>query len=171
MRKGWLWGFVLLLSVGFVSSASLSELLNELNQLDIFLFVIFIVAFSLLFFALNKVFKKQNTAISGIIAVAVAFLITFGISKSGFDLEYSLLNIGISSEALGIIVPLIIVGGIVFLIVKLAKDSLLVIGGLFILASFFVYTKLILIVIGAASIVARILIPKGVWNRPQKPNT
>jgi|GEM_PF-1281122 len=170
MKKGWLFVFLLLISVGFASSASLSELLSQLDQSTIFLFVIFIVAFSILFFALNRVFRKENTAISGIISVALAFLITFGISRTGFDLEYTLLNIGISSEVLGIVVPLVIVGGIVFLIIKLAKDSLLVIGGLFIFASFFVYAKLVLILIGAALIVARVLIPKGMWRRPQKPH-
>ena len=172
MKKSWLFAlsaiFLLLISFNFVSSQSLSELLNELDQSTILLFAIFIIAFLIVFFALNKVFKKENTAISGIISVVLAFLITFGISRTGFDLEYSLLSIGVSSEVLGIIIPLIIVGGIIFLIIKLRRDSLLVIGGLFLFAGILglVYAYLVFIVIGAILIIVRIFIPKGLWKRP-----
>ena len=168
MKKSVLSAFLLLLAINFASGQGLSDLLNDIDESTILLFAVFILAFSFLFFALNKVFKKENTAISGIISVVVAFLITYGISKSGFSLQDSLLGIGISQQALGIIVPLIIVAGIIFLIIKLAKDSLLVIGGLFIVASFFVYAKSILIAIGVILILARIFIKKGVWERPQK---
>jgi len=168
MKKGLLSFFIWVTAIGFASSQGLGELLGGIDESTILLFAIFIIAFSLLFFALNRVFKKENTAISGIISVVLAFLITYGISRSGFSIEDSLLDIGISQQALGIVIPLIIIAGIVFLIIKLAKDSLLAIGGLFILASFFVYAKLILIVIGSVLIIARIFIKKGVWERPQK---
>jgi lipoprotein signal peptidase len=82
-------------------------------------------------------------------------MIVYGLSRSGFSLENSLLDIGISQQALGIIIPLIIVAGIIFLIIKLKKNSLLAIGGLFILASFFVYAKLLMIVIGIILIIIR----------------
>jgi len=168
MKKSILLVFLLFSAIRFVSAQGLGELLNNIDQSTILLFAIFILSFSLLFFALNKAFKKQNTAISGIISVVIAFLIVYGINKSGFNVEGSLSNIGISAEALGVIVPIIIVAGIIFLIIRLAKDSLLVLGGLFILASFFVYAKLILIVIGAGLIVARMFIKKGVWERKKK---
>jgi lysylphosphatidylglycerol synthetase-like protein (DUF2156 family) len=140
--------FVLLTSVGFASATGLDDLLNSIDETMIILLAVFIVSFCLLFFSLNKVFKKENTTMSGIIAVVISFLIVYGVSKSGFSIENSLYGIGISQEALGIVIPLIIVAGMIFLIVKLKKDSLLAIGGLLILLSFFVYAKTLFIVVG-----------------------
>ena len=168
MKKELLLFFTLFLSIGFVSSQGLSDLLNSLDQSTILLFAVFIVSFSIIFFALNRAFKKENTAISGIISVVIAFMIVYGLSRSGFSLENSLLDIGISQEALGVIIPLIIVAGVIFLIIKLAKDSLIVIGGLLIVLSFFVYARLLLIAIGGILIIVRFFIPKDAWKRPEK---
>ena len=168
MKKEMLSFFILLVSVGFVSSQGLSDILNGIDESTIILFAVFIVSFSLLFFSLNKVFKKENTTTAGIISVVIAFVIVYGISKSGFNIQDSLYGIGISPEVLGVIIPIIIVAGIILLIINLAKDSLLVIGGLSIVASFFVYSKLILIVVGVILIAVRFFIPKNMWNRPQR---
>jgi hypothetical protein len=168
MKKGFMSFFVLLASVGFVSSAGLSDILNAIDETTLILFAVFILSFTLLFFSLNRVFKKENTTTSGIISVVISFLIVYGLSKSGWNIQNSLYGIGISSEVLGIVIPLILAAGIIFLIIKLAKDSLLVVGGLFIILSFFVYAQLILIVIGIILIVVRFLIPKNAWNRSRK---
>jgi len=158
MKKVMLFGFILLATMNFASSQGLSELLNGIDESTILLFAVFIIAFSLLFFSLNKVFKKENTTMSGIISIVIAFMIVYGISKSGFSMQDSLINIGIPSSVLGILVPLIIIAGIIFLIIKLKENSLLAIGGLFIVASFFVYAKLIFIAIGAILIIIRIFL-------------
>lgn len=164
MKKGVLFAFLLLTGISFVSAQGLSELLNSIDQSTILLFAVFIISFSLLFFALNKVFKKENTTISGIISVAISLLIIYGINKSGFDVQGSLQGIGISAQALGIIIPLVIAAGIIFLIIKLKKkkDILLILGVLSILLSFFVYEKILLITVGVVMIIIRVALDSGI---------
>jgi len=161
MKKSILLVFLLFSTISFVSAQGLGELLNNIDQSTILLFAIFILSFSLLFFALNKAFKKQNTAISGIISVVIAFLIVYGINKSGFNIEGSLSDIGISPEMLGIVIPLVIIAGIIFLVIRLKENSLLAIGGLLILVSFFVDAKLLLILVGVILILVRFFIAYG----------
>ena len=56
------------------------------------------------------------------------------------------------------------------MIIKLAKNSLLVIGVLLIAGSFFVYEQTILVVIGIILIGIRFFIPQGKWEmkKPEK---
>ena len=61
MKKGLLSFFIWVTAIGFASSQGLGELLGGIDESTILLFAIFIIAFSLLFFALNRVFKKENT--------------------------------------------------------------------------------------------------------------
>ncbi len=157
MKKGLSLIFLLLATIGFASSQGLSDLLNGIDESTIILFAVFIIAFALLFFALNKVFKG-NTSVSGIISVAISILIVYGINKSGFNIQDSLSDIGISAEALGIILPIVIIAGTIFLIIKFKKDSLLILGGLFIVGSFFVYAKTLLIILGIIMIAIRIFL-------------
>jgi hypothetical protein len=163
MKKGLL-AFVIFLSlaiIGFVSAQnSLSDLLNGIDESTVLFFAIFLIVFSLLFFSLNRVFKKENTTVSGIISLALAFLVVYGVSKSSFDVGDFFSGIGISGDVLGVVLPIVIIAGIIFLIIKLKKNSLLAIGGLLILLSFFVYAKLLLIVVGVILIVVRFFIPK-----------
>ena len=158
MKKEILSLFILITAIGFASAAGLSDILNSIDGATILLFAVFIVSFSLIFFALNRVFKKENTTTSGIISVVISFLIVYGISKSGFSIENSLYGIGISQEVLGVVIPIIAIAGMIFLIIKLRENSLLAIGGLLILLSFFVYAKLLLIVVGVILIVIRIFL-------------
>jgi O-antigen ligase len=107
---------------------------------------------------------KGDTTTSGIISVMSSLLITYGVNKMEFDIRGLIFNLGISQGTLSTILPIVIVAGIIFLIIKLAKNSLLAIGGLFILLSFFVYAKTLLIVIGVVFIGVRMFIPKGKWE-------
>jgi len=164
--KKWLLVFVLLVSINFISAATLSDLLNSIDQSTVLYFSVFIISFSLFFFALGKFFK-DNKLIPGVISVALAFLIVYGINQSGLSMENLFFNLGISGDAMEIIftiAPFLIAAGIIFVIVKLKKDSLLVVGGLLIAASFFIYEKTISIVIGIILIIIRIFIPKGKWE-------
>jgi hypothetical protein len=160
--KKWLSIFVLLVSINLISAASLSELLNGIDQSTILFFGIFIISFMLLFFSLKKIFKGDTTT-SGIISIALSFMIVYGINKSGLSMENFFFDLGISGNIMEIvytIAPLLIIAGIIFTVVKLKKDSLLVIGGLLIIASFFIYEKTISIVIGAILIIVRIFLGK-----------
>ncbi len=159
---------LLLTTISLVSAQGLSDLLNNLDQSMVILFAIFLISFSLLFFSLNRVFR-DNPSMAGIISVAISFLIIYGVNKRaenmGFNIEGFFFNIGISQEIIATILPIIIIAGMVFLIIKLKKDSLLVIGGLFILLSFFVINaRLLLIVIGIILIAIRMFIPREKWK-------
>lgn len=158
---------LLLSAMSFASAQSggLSELLNSIDEATLVLFAIFLIVFVLLFFSLKKMFKGDTTT-SGIISVVLSLLITYGVNKTGFDLQGLFSNIGVSGEILSTALPIVIIGGIVFMIIKLAKNSLLAIGGLFILLSFFVYAKTLLIVIGVILIVLRftVFMKRGRWE-------
>lgn len=146
--KKWISIFILLASMSFVSAqGTISDLLNSIDETTLILYAVFIISFTLLFFSLNRVFK-DNRSTSGIISAAIALLITYGVNKSGWDIQGFAFNLGISSDVLATIIPIILIAGIIFAIIKLKKDSLLVLGGLLIAVSFFVYEQTLLITVG-----------------------
>jgi hypothetical protein len=152
--------FLMLAATGFVSAAGLSDFLNSIDSSTIMLFAVFILAFVILYFSLSKVFKG-NTTTSGIVSVVLALLITYGINKTGWDIQGMFYGVGISAEILGVVLPIVLLAGVVFLIIKLKKNSLLALGGLCILASFFVYFKTVLIVVGVILIALRVTLFRG----------
>jgi len=147
-------------------------LLNQMDSSTIFLGAIFIIAFAFINYSLSKVFR-DNKATAGIVAFCVPFLITYGINKTGFDFEglfYNLgYSIGLSGDILYMVIFLVLIAGIVYLIWKFAKESLIIIGILLIVASFFTYEKIILIFLGLVLIISRFFIKKGTWEREKKP--
>jgi len=161
MKKGVIGLLILVTLINFASAQNmLSDFLNTFDESMIILSAIFIVSFAIVFFALSKVLFKQNVAIAGIVAGVLAFLITYGINKTGFDFEGLFAGIGISSNVLMTIVPLMIIIGAIFLIIKLKKDSLFIFGGLLIVLSFFVYAKAVLIIIAIVLIILGFVLPK-----------
>jgi hypothetical protein len=157
--------FILLSSISFVSASNnFGDLLNQIDQTTLILYAVFIISFSVLFFTLNKFFK-DNRSTSGMISAAIALLITYGVNKSGWDIPQFMFNFGISEEVLATIIPIILIAGIIFLVINLKKDSLLVVGGVLIVASFFVYEQSLLIAVGVILVVIRFFIPKGKWER------
>ena len=168
MKRGLLTAFILLASISFASAQGLSDLLNQIDEATIILYAVFIISFSLLFFSLNKVFQG-NTSTSGIISVVISLLIVYSVNKSGINLQGVFFDLGISEEILMTIVPIIILLGTVFIVIKLAKESLLVLGGLLIAVSFFVYQQATLMVLGIILIGIRFFIPKGTWEMKKKP--
>ena len=153
MQKGKL--FIWILSLFFINSVSaysLSDLLGSIESSTILLIAVFTISFALLNFALSKFFKDKygepNKAIVGIVAFVISFLIAYGINKTGFDIEGLFFDIGISSELLYTIIPIIIIGCIILLIWKFKKKSLFILGGLLILLSFFIYEKTLILILG-----------------------
>jgi hypothetical protein len=153
MKKSVAGILLLLLSFALVRAENLSDMLDSLDESMVVYFSVFILCFVLLFFALNKFFKEKNRAFSGIIAMVLSFLIVWGVNKSGFDVEGIFLDLGVPQETLTTIIELIVLGGIIFLIIVLKKNSLFVIGGLLIVGSFFVYAQALLFMVGLALVV------------------
>ena len=163
--KKWLSFFILLSSISLVSAQnSISDLLNQINQTDLIVYAVFIITFSILFFALGKFFKDNKT-IAGLISAGIALLITYSVNKTGLDIQGFVFNLGISQEVLATALPIILIGGIILMVISLKKDSLLILGGLLIAASFFVYEQTLLLVVGVILIIVRFVIPKGKWER------
>jgi hypothetical protein len=178
MKRGKIFLFLIIgLFLTNLSSAyygnSLSNLLDGLDSSTIFLGAIFIIAFAFINYSLSKIFR-ENKAASGIVAFAVSFLIIYGINRTGFDFEGLFYNfgyrLGFSRDMLYMIVFLVIIAGIIYLILKFAKESLVIIGGLLILASFFTYEKVILIFFGIVLIISRFFIKKGTWEKKRNSN-
>ena len=148
MKKGWLFTFLLLGTINFISAQNvLSDLLNTFDESLIILSAIFILSFTIIFFALNKSIFKENTPIAAMIAVVISFLIVYGANRTNFDFSNFFFEIGISESVLMTVIPLLILGGVIFTIIKLKGTSLFVFGGLLIVLSFFVYSKATLIFI------------------------
>jgi len=68
------------------SSEPIKDLLDSIGPTTFTLGVVFIVSFALLYFALTKTFKQEKTT-PGILALAIALLITYGANKSNLDLQ------------------------------------------------------------------------------------
>jgi len=161
MKKSLIFLFLLLIAINFVSAQDLlSDLLNTLDESMVILSAIFIISFILLFFSLNKtLFKREkNNSMAAIISIVLAFLITYGINKSGFDVSGFFFNIGISGETFSTIIPFVILAGIIVTIIFLKSKSLFVFGGLLIFLSFFIYAKTLFIVIGIILLVVGIFL-------------
>jgi hypothetical protein len=141
--------FIFLVGINFVSAQdTLSDLLNSFDESMVILAAVFIISFSILFFALTKSLFRDNIPIAGVIAGAIAFLTTWGINRTGFDFGGFFIDFGISENLLMTILPLVIIAGIIFVIIKLKSMSLFIFGGLLIVLSFFVYAKALLVVVG-----------------------
>lgn len=138
-----------LFAINFARADSLSEILGELDSSLVILMALFLITFALTFFSLNKLFKA-NTAISGIISVVIAFTAVYGINKAGFDTQDFFYNLGISESTFSLAIFIVIATGIIFMFAKLEKKryGFLILGALSIGASFFIYAKALMMVIG-----------------------
>ena len=135
-----------LFSISFVSAAyygggfSLSDFLNEIDEETMILGTVFIVSFAFLNLSLGKVFK-DNKSVASIVGFILALLLTWGINKTGFDFEGLFYDIGFSGGFLSVILPLILIAGFVFMVIKIKLgSSLMVVGALLLwagLANFF----------------------------------
>jgi len=157
--------------VSFVSAQywggrlSLSDLLYNIDPSNMILGVVFIVVFAVLYFSLSRFFKdregRPNKVIATIISLSAALLVTYGINRSGFNIEGLFYNIGIPREALYIILPMLLMAGLIYAILKRKiKELFLIIGGILVILSFFVYEKVVTLVIGIILILIGLFIKK-----------
>jgi hypothetical protein len=157
--------------INLASAEGISDILNNIDQATMILYAVFIISFCVLFFSLSKtIFKEPNSKVfAAVISAAVSILIVYGLNKMEFDFSGYFFDLGVSEEMLLTIIPIIIVGGIIFVIFKFAKDSLFIVGGLAIALGFFVEEKVLLFVIGGILIITRLfIIPKDVWMPSRK---
>jgi hypothetical protein len=137
----------LLLAINFASAAEIGDLLGSIDQSLVILIALFLVTFSLSFFALNKVFKDNKT-MAGVVAGAVAFLAVYGVNKIEFDTGNLLSSLGMSESVISLALFVIITAGIIFMFVKLKRNALMILGILLVGLSFFVYAKALLMIAG-----------------------
>lgn len=157
---------------GSYNSFSLSSLLDSIDSSTMLLGITFIVSFAFINFSLSKVFKDQegnpNKATAGIVAFAISLLITYGINKTGFDIEGLFYNIGFSEGFLATIIPLILLGGAIYLGIKFSFGMVLIVSGsLFCIVSFtsLIYEKGITLVLG----IILLVIGGWLWKRKRHP--
>lgn len=155
------------LVLGMISALSLSDVLDQIDSSLVILSSIFIIAFLIFNFSLSKIFKEQKS-LAMVISGVLAFLVIYGINSTGFDVPNFFFDLGISEDIILTIAPILILGGIAFVIIKFAKESLLIVGGFFILLSLFVEEKIVLIMVGVILIIIRFFIPKGKWEMKKK---
>lgn len=136
--------------INFVSAQfSLGSFFNDVPSSTIVLGAVWVASFSLVYFAMLK-FMKGEMATAAAVSFAVSTFITWGVNKSGLNLENLFSGIGISSEILSSILPIFIIGVIILLFVMLKARALLVIGGILSILSFtnLIYEKTTLLVVG-----------------------
>jgi hypothetical protein len=111
--------------------------------------LLFVIFFALINFALYRALKDKGTA--GVVSFCVSLLAVYGISRTNWDVSGLLYGIGISENILYTVVPFIILAGLIFIFWRLRKSlgaAFMLIGIILIVASFFVYEKLLLMGIG-----------------------
>lgn len=142
------------------SSASLGDLLSRIDSSTLILGSLFIIFFALIYFSLSKTIFSKEPALGGIIAFTLSMLIIYGINKSDYDIEGFFYNLGVTSDVLYSIIPILLIIAIVFVIVKFGFGVAIAIVGAALLAITFtdwIYEKTILFIIGT------IILAVGVW--------
>lgn len=146
--------FLGLLFINFASAqsygipGSLGDLFSSIPSSTIVLGVIWIASFALIYFSMFKMFKG-DIAVSATVAFAVSVFITWGANKN-LDMENLFSGIGISPEFLTNILPLLLIGIVIFLFIALKTRAFLVMGGILSIISFtdLIVEKTILLVVG-----------------------
>lgn len=157
-------------SAQFYGSFSITDLLYSIDPTVMTLAVLFIIIFAFSFFSLSRIFKSKygepNKAMAGVVALALSTLAVYWINRSDLDFESFFYDIGISSEILYIVLPIIILVGIIWLSRKIRfYNVLLILGALFIVVTFtnLIYEKGAAFVIGVVLIVIGLLLRR--WKK------
>lgn len=141
---------------------SISEFLSNIDPSLVNLGMVFIISFAILFFSLSRVLRTKegpNNAVGGVIAFAIASLITYEVNRTNFSLWDFFYNIGIPNEILSTLIPLIVIAVIILMIITIKSATLLVLGAFLIAISFtnLIYQRGIIFILGA------ILAGIGLW--------
>ncbi len=179
MKNRWLIPLIGIMAINFVaaygsySNFSIGDLLDSIDSSTMILGSLFIIFFAILNFALsrffiNKITGLPNKGIAGTISLVMSILIIYGINKMGMDFEDFFYNIGFSEGILGIFLPIIILIGAIYFIMKFKiRGFLLFFGISFLLISTltdWVYEKGLLTIIGVVMLLIGLLL----WWRHKK---
>ena len=126
---------IFLISCINVQAFSVGDFLDEIETSTLVLPMLFIIFFAFINFTLLKFFKG-NTTFAGITSFAISTLLVYGINYLDLEFENIFYNIGVPSDLVAIIVPLLLLVASIFLISKIKLGwFLIVLGLLFLLAS------------------------------------
>jgi hypothetical protein len=130
-------------------SFSLQNFFDSIDSSTMILGLLFLIFFSFLNFSLAKFFK-DNKALSGVVSFAASLLIIYGLSKTGFDFQSILFEIGISESFLYTFLPIIILIATIVLFWKFGSHTFGVLGALLIIISFtdVIYEKGVSLMLG-----------------------
>lgn len=133
------------------------DLFGGVDANVILLGLLFIIFFVIIQLALSKSLKDKNS--SSIIAFCVSLLSIYGISRTGLDFSEFFYGIGISDSIIYSIIPIIILGGLIYLFWKVKVRFILVCIGLGLLVgSMFVYAKTGVRIVGGICLVVGIIL-------------
>ena len=139
-----LFSLITLMSINPVSAIfhyggySLSNLLNTFDSSTVILTSVFMISFVLIFIGLTKSFLRDYPTPAGVVAFALSFIFIFEINRRGYSFENIFYNIGISSDFLAFIIPILFLIIAIFFIRKFSFSSfLLTFGILLILMTIF----------------------------------
>ncbi|HKL24542.1 MAG TPA: hypothetical protein VJ912_04350 [Candidatus Nanoarchaeia archaeon] len=165
-------GFLFLIST-LVSIFTLSSIKAYMGSIgyfggfsseDVFLLVAFVIIFFIINLAFSRFFKdSQGKPLKSawVPALALSLGATYGLWKINFNLGDLLSNIGIPTDFLNIIAPILLIGFLIFLVKKWGFSNILFIfgGGLVLLGLFeLIYQDIWVIVIGIILIIIGIII-------------
>ncbi len=142
-----------------IKMVSIGDFLDAFGFENLLLMASFLVSFALINFSLNRFVKDKygtpNKSLSGVIAFALSILVVYAVHTTGFDLSGFFFNMGIDSEIFSSIVYLVVFGAIIYILWKVGKKILLILGLLLILLSFtdWVYEKEIVLFTGIGLII------------------
>ncbi len=128
----------------------LSSILYSIPPNQMLLGLSFIIFFVLLNFLISKTLKGNRSS-STIIALCISLLAVYGLYRINFDLVAMLSSIGLRGDFIYTILPIILAAGLIFVFWKVGFGrTLLIVGLLLIIASFFIYDNKTLLLIGIA---------------------
>lgn len=130
---------------------------------NLLLACVFLISLGVLSFPLKRSFGKGT---GGMLALVIALLVTGGLYFSGFDIQGLFFNIGIGEDIITTLVPLILLGALIYLLFKFKSKFFFIAGVISILIALFglFYETTIMWIIGFACI----LIGLWLWRRAKK---
>jgi len=151
---------------------SITDFIDSVGPSDLIFMASFIIFFALLFYSLGKVFKDSygspNKPVAGTVSLAGAFMASYGLYRSGFDLTGFFYEIGIDTGLLYPILAIVFLAFSIFIIRYLKISGfLMLLGALFLAIALFtdiVYER------GVLGIIGGIILAVGffIWRRKKK---
>ncbi len=137
-KRGLLASFILVMMTNFISAASfyygasISDFLASINPSSMILVVLFIIFFAVLH---NLVFLnlfRGSRGVAAIVSFSISLLMIYGINFMRWDIEGFFYGVGLSSEILSFVIPVIFLLAAIFFIMKFRFHGfLMLLGGLF----------------------------------------